>query len=127
MGAFHARAFTVQCIEASMATSVFWALLVFAQINTLQSREVVHLKPQATNIEIDFRGKLLELINSPAELHLPPRYPGSDSNGVPWNLDVKNSGPGAVTITGAGHFTTAVAVGQTIHLRSDGRSYFLTH
>jgi hypothetical protein len=99
---------------------------VFAlQANTLQQKEVVHLRPHHNVIESQFGGKLLELIDAPAVVHLPQVPQKLDDEGNPWCVDVKNLGPNAVTIVGKGQFSVQVNVGQTRHIYSNGQIYSL--
>lgn len=100
------------------------ALLV-GQKDTLQDRPVVHLQPHRAAIDISFGGKLLELINAPSVVILPTAPPKLDSEGNPWSIDVKNLGPGAVTVTGKSQFSTKVSVGQTVHIAWNGTAYSL--
>jgi hypothetical protein len=99
--------------------------LVLGQMNTLQERQVVHLQPHSGAIRTDFGGKLLELLNAPAVIYLPMAPPKLDSQGNPWSVDIRNLGPGAVTVVGASQFSAHIIVGQTIHVLGDGRAYSL--
>jgi hypothetical protein len=110
-----------------MKAVVFSLALLIGQMNTLQSKPVVHLQPHRDAIEIGLGGKFLELINAPATVHLPTPPPKSDGAGNPWSLDVKNLGSNAVTIVGKGPFSVQVSVGQTIHIYSNGSTYLLKH
>ena len=95
------------------------------QMNTLQEQQVVHLQPHSGAIRADFGGKLLELLNAPAVIYLPMAPPKLDSHGNPWSVDIRNLGPGAVTVVGASQFSSRIIVGQTLHVFSNGRSYSL--
>ena len=99
--------------------------LILSQTNTVQERQVVHLQPHSGAIRTDFGGKLLELFNAPAVVYLPMAPPKLDAQGNPWSVDIRNLGPGAVTVVGASQFSSRVIVDQTIHVVSNGRSYFL--
>jgi hypothetical protein len=99
--------------------------LVVGQMNALQEKPVVHLQPHSGAIQADFGGKQLELQNAPTIIYLPMTPPKFDSQGNPWSVDIKNIGPGAVTVVGTDQFSSRVTVGQTIHLFSNGRSYSL--
>jgi hypothetical protein len=92
-------------------------------MNTLQSKPVVHLSPHRAIIETSCGGKLLELINAPALINLPPVPPKQDSEGNPWSLDVKNLGPSVVTVVGAPQFSININVNQTVHISSTGARY----
>jgi hypothetical protein len=103
---------------------IFLALFV-AQQNSVQDRTVVHLRPHRNTIENDFGGKLLELINAPTLVNLPTSPPRLDSEGKPWSIDVKNLGPGAVTVAGKGEFSSKIDVGRTVHIAWNGSAYSL--
>jgi hypothetical protein len=92
-------------------------------MNTLQDKQVVHLQPHSGAIRADFGGKLLELQNAPATVYLPMEPPKLDSEGNPWSVDIKNMGPGMVTVVGASQFSSRIIVGQTVHVFSNGTSY----
>ncbi len=77
-------------------------------------------------ISPSFGGKLLELIHAPASVQLPDNAPSDDPQGDPWHIDIKNLGPGAVTVEGKGGLSMRIAVGQTVHIRAKGGSYVAT-
>jgi len=108
-----------------MKTSLIYLALLLGQVNTLQDKPVVHLQPHRNSVDIGFGGDLLELISAPAVLTLPGVPPKLDSQGSPWSVDVKNLGPGAVTVTGKAQFNVKIAVGQTVHICSNGTVYSL--
>ena len=108
-----------------MKTSLFCLALLVGQMNTLQDKPVVHLREHQSTIDAEFGGDLLELINAPSVVHLPVRAPKLDSRGKPWTVDVKNFGPGAVTVVGKTQFNVQINVGKTVHIRSDGVVYSL--
>jgi hypothetical protein len=103
---------------------VYFALLA-GQMNTMQQKPVVHLRPHGNVIENHFGGKLLELIDAPAVVQLPQVPQKLDDEGNPWCVDVKNFGPNPVTIVGKGKFSVQVNVGQTTHIYSNGDKYSL--
>jgi hypothetical protein len=97
--------------------------LIIGQMNTLQEKQVVHLRPRSSAIGADFGGKLLELLDAPATVRLPVAPPKLDSHGNPWSLDIKNLGPGVVAVVGTSQFSLRIMVGQTVHVFSNGTSY----
>ena len=99
--------------------------VVIGQMNTLQDKQVVHLQPHSGAIRADFGGKLLELLDAPAIIYLPMAPPKLDSQGNAWSVDIRNLGPGAVTVVGTSQFSSRIIVGQTVHVFSNGRSYSL--
>jgi hypothetical protein len=94
-----------------------------AQMNTLQEKPVVHLGPHSDAVQIDFGGKLLELINAPAIIRLPKTPPKPDEEGKPWAVRIKNLGPNGVTVADTGHFKAQINVGQTVQIYSNGAEY----
>jgi hypothetical protein len=104
---------------------IYLALLV-GQMNTLQGKPVVHLRPHRSMIEVEFGGMLLELMNGPSTVSLPVVPPKLDAQGNPWSVDVKNLGPVVVTIIGKAQFSQPVNPGQTLHIHSNGSIYILT-
>jgi hypothetical protein len=108
-----------------MKTSLICLALFVGQMNTLQDKPVVHLQPHRNSIDIGFGGDLLELLNAPALLNLPALPPRVDSQGRPWSIDVKNLGPGAVTVAGKDQFSVPIKVGKTVHISWNGTAYSL--
>ncbi|MFZ0747571.1 MAG: hypothetical protein WAM85_24415 [Terracidiphilus sp.] len=108
--------------------SLFLAFALFAgQAMILQDKPVVHLKPHTDIILQAFGASLLELSQAPQIVYLPAPPPKPDANGNQWTIDVKNFGPLPVTVADKGGFSTPVAVGQTIHILSNGSKYILKH
>jgi starvation-inducible outer membrane lipoprotein len=99
--------------------------VLIGQMNTLQEKQVVHLQPHSGAIRADFGGKLVELQNAPTIVYLPMAPPKLDSKGNPWSVDIKNMGPGIVTVIGASQFSFRIIVGRTVHVLSNGISYSL--
>ena len=101
------------------------AALLLGQMNTLQDKPIVHLRPNEPQIQSSFGGKLLELVNAPARLSLPAHPPQPDSQGLTWEIDIKNLGPALVTVVGPSHFSVPVQPGRTVHVRAAGVGYAL--
>jgi hypothetical protein len=97
--------------------------LIIGQANPLQSKQVVHLQPHSGAIRADFGGKLLELQNAPTIVYLPMAPPKLDSQGNPWSIDIRNLGPGMVTVVGTTQFSARIILNQTVHVFSNGTSY----
>ena len=105
---------------------VLVALALFAgQAMTLQDKPVVHLKPHTDAILQTFGGSLLELSYAPKVVYLPVAPPKPDAAGNQWTIDAKNFGPQPVTVAGKGAFSVHVAVGQTVHILSNGNKYLV--
>jgi hypothetical protein len=104
-----------------------WTLVTMLaiQMNTLQEKPVVHLHPHKNFIGVELGGDLVELIGAPNVVLLPTQPPLLDSQGDPWSVDVRNSGPNPVTISGKAQFSVQVSVGQTVHIYSNGSVYSL--
>ncbi len=89
----------------------------------LQSKPVAHLPPHRNYIGNQFGGKLLELIDAPAVVSLPEAPPRLDSHRVPWEIDIKNLGPQAVSVVSRSGFRLTIHVGQTVHISWNGAFY----
>ena len=110
-----------------MKTLILIVALFASQMTTTQDKAVVHLRPNRNTVDAAFGGKLLELINAPPIINLPPTAPKVDSAGNPWVVDIKNLGPTGTIVNGKGQFTAKVDVGQTVHISSNGATYLLRH
>ena len=108
-----------------MKTLLVWTAIIIGQMNTLQNKQVIHLQPHHDTIETEFGGKLLELINTPTIIYLPTTAPKPDPQGQPWSIDIKNLGPGVITVSGQVRFTVRLRVGQIAHVMWNGTSYSL--
>lgn len=93
-------------------------------LNTLQDKPVVRLPPHQRSIPID-GGDLVELKNAPPTVELPQQAPAVNSHGRPWLIDVRNLGPGTVTVIGRPQFSLLLTVGQTAHIKSTNTGYSL--
>ena len=104
---------------------IFLIYLAFfaGQMNTLQDKPVVRLRPLQDNIPVEFGGDKVVLSNGPTVLHLPSAPPTLDAQRKPWAVDVKNLGPGTVTIVGIAQFSIQVKVDRTVHILSNGVMY----
>ena len=106
--------------------SLFLCLaILFGQVNSMQDKPVVHLPPNTRAIDPSYGGKLLELINAPAELSMPANVPKVDALGRPWLVDIKNLGPSPVTVVWKSEFNVPITPGQTVHIHSNGKTYSL--
>jgi hypothetical protein len=99
--------------------------LFAGQMNTLQDKPVVHLRAHQDFIPVEFGGDLVVFANGPTVVHLPNIPPKLDSQRMPWSVDLKNLGPGPVTIVGKAQFTVQVNVNRTVQIKSDGTAYSL--
>jgi hypothetical protein len=106
-----------------MKSLLIYLALFAGQASTMQDRPVVRLPHSQSAITYDLGGDLIELINAPKVIQLPRTIPATDSQGNPWAIDVKNLGPAGVTILGKAPFSVQVNVGQTVHIKSNGKSY----
>lgn len=106
-----------------MKTILMCLALFLGQMNTLQDKPVVQLREQQGFIKVEFGGDLVELINAPKTIELPKSPPTPDSQGKSWSVDVKNLGPGTVTVVDKAQFSVQVSVGQTVHIKWNGSEY----
>jgi hypothetical protein len=101
-------------------------VLALGQMNTMQKKDVVHLRPHQDMIEAGFDGKILELIHAPAVVHLPLFPPKGDAFGNSWEVDIRDFGPSPVTVVGKSGFSVQIGVGQMVRIYSNGARYSLT-
>jgi len=105
-----------------MKTSLIFLALFAGQYKTLQDRPVVRLHPHQDFIPVEFGGDLVELMDAPPQVQLPtPRL--VDSHGRPWSIEVRNLGPGTVTIVGKAQFHVEVPVGHSVSIKANNVGY----
>lgn len=107
-----------------MRNFLVFAVLGFGQM-AIQGKQVVRLPANHSAIESEWGGKLVELVNAPANVYLPANPPRFDSEGVGWRVEVKNLGPAVVMIMGKNGFHVPDGPGQTIRISADGTRYLL--
>jgi hypothetical protein len=106
-----------------MKTLLISLALFAGQMMSMQDKPVIHLKPHADIIDVEYGGSLLELQNAPEYVHLPDHAPKPDPQGNQWTIDIKNFGPRPVLIVDKAHFTVKINVSQTVHIYSNGIGY----
>jgi hypothetical protein len=106
-----------------MKTFLIYLGLFVGQYNTLQDRPVVRLHPHEDSIPSEYGGDLVELMKAPPVVQLPPLPPVHDSHGRPWSIEVRNLGPGTVTIEGKAQFHVQVPAGNTVTIKSTNVGY----
>ena len=92
------------------------------QYNTLQDKPVVRLHPHQDLIPMEYGGDLVELKDAPPQVQLPPLHL-LDSHGRPWAIEVRNLGPGTVTIVGVAQFHVQVPVHNTVSIQATKDGY----
>ena len=108
-----------------MKSFIVFLALFAGQMMTHQDEAVVRLQPHRDSIEAGFGGKMLQLSNAPAIVRLPISPPRLDEQGNPWKVDVKNLGPGAVTVVDKSGFKVQIPAGQTVHIYWNGTVFSL--
>lgn len=91
----------------------------------IQDTTVVRLTSNRAAIQAQWGGMRVDLINAPSSVFLPVPPPATDSLGRAWRIQIKNLGPAEVTVSAKSGFSTNVAVGRTIEIASDAKSYAL--
>lgn len=100
------------------------SIALFAgQFHTLQDRPVVHLHPHQDFIPVEFGGDTVVVASGPKIVHLPSLPPTLDSQRKPWSINVRNLGPGSITVVGKSDFTVRIDVDRTIEIKSNGTDY----
>jgi hypothetical protein len=109
---------------------LFAIALMIGQMPTLSGQPVIHLSATAESIRTDYRGSTVELKNSRPVIYLPVNVPKSDASSESWYVDVKNLGPGDVTIkqtaqsaSAGGGFTLILHAGDFARIRAVGSGY----
>jgi hypothetical protein len=105
-----------------MKTFFIYLALFTGQFNALQDKPVVRLHPHQDFIPMEFGGDLVELKNAPPEVQLPPVHL-LDAHGRPWSIEVRNLGPGTVTVVGKAQFHVQVPVGNAVSIKATNAVY----
>jgi len=105
-----------------MKTFLISLALFAGQYNTLQDKPVVRLPPHQDVIPGECGGDLVELKDAPPEVQLPPLRL-VDSHGRPWSIEVRNLGPGTVTIVGRAQFHVEVPAGHSVSIKATNAGY----
>jgi hypothetical protein len=66
---------------------------------------------------------MVELMNAPTQVQLPPLRL-LDSHGRPWAIEVRNLGPGTVTIVGKAQFHVEVPVHHSVTIKATATDPF---
>jgi hypothetical protein len=104
-------------------TALFCFALFIGQLPTLQDKPIVHLRPHQDFIPAEFGGDLVEFTNPPPVIQLPQLPPVKDPHGRPWQIELRNMGPGTVTIMGKAQFSLQIPVGKTVTIKSNDGNY----
>jgi hypothetical protein len=108
-----------------MTTSIFCLLLFMGQLNT--SKEAVRLPPGKAAISQDYGGKLVELIDAPAEVNLPSLRPSATQPAAKWSVDIKNLGPHDVMIRNGNQLVVLLHPNESAKIASRGSGYVRLH
>lgn len=108
--------------QFSMKTVLIYLAFFVGQYNTLQDKPVVRLHPHQDLIPMEYGGDLVELKDAPPQVQLPPLHL-LDSHGRPWAIEVRNLGPGTVTIVGVAQFHVQVPVHNTVSIQATKDGY----
>ena len=109
-----------------MKLFLFCLALFAGQSNTSQNEAVVRLPPHAYSIPNNDGGKMVELLYTAPFLSLPKQVPQPDADGKPWYVDVRNLGPGEVTLTGVAGFEVHLQPKQVVRIRAAVNTYTAT-
>jgi hypothetical protein len=105
-----------------MKTILIYLAFFAGQYNTLQDKPVVRLQPHQDVIPQEFGGDLVELKDAPTQVQLPPLRL-QDSHGRPWVIEVRNLGPGTVTIVGKSQFHVEVPIHHSLSIKATEAGY----
>lgn len=101
-----------------MKALMFCLLLFAGQLNA--PREVVRLPPGKSVISLRYGGKLVELLDAPADVSLPSPAPSAAPSGIKWSVDIKNLGPRDVTVRNGNQLTVVLHPNQTTTITAQG-------
>lgn len=107
----------------SIRATLISLTLFAAQLPTLQDKPVIHLRPHQDSIPASFGGNVVMIANGPSVVRLPGSPPLLDTHRKPWVIDVRNLGPGAVTVVGNAQFNVKVELNHTVEIQSSGNTY----
>jgi hypothetical protein len=105
-----------------MASSVLYLLLFIGQVNA--SKDVVRLSPSQATIPQDYGGKLVELLNAPAEVFLPSLRKSVELTSQ-WSVDIKNLGPHNVSIRNGNQLIVLLHPNESATIASRGSSSYV--
>jgi hypothetical protein len=108
-----------------MTALIFCLLLFIGQLNT--PKETVRLPPGKASISQAYAGKLVELIDAPAEVSLPSPRPSATQPAAKWSVDIKNLGPHDVLIRNGTQFTVLLHPNESATIASRGSGYVRLH
>jgi hypothetical protein len=109
-----------------MKLFLFCLALFAGQSNTSQNEGVVRLPPHMNTIPTTDGGKMVELLYTAPTLFLPRQVPPPDADGKPWYVDVRNLGPGEITLTGVESFVVHLQPKQVVRIRAAVNTYTAT-
>jgi hypothetical protein len=115
----------VQEVGVKKIAMLVMVLMLGVQLFAAESRDVVRVTSNKHRIDISYRGKLVELIDTDGYAFLSQIAPGPDENGVPWEVEIKNLGPLPVDVTDAVTFHLTIAVGESRVIYSNGVTYLV--
>jgi hypothetical protein len=109
-----------------MKLFLFSLALLAGQLQASQNEAVVRLPPHVVAIPTADGGKMVELLYTAPSLLLPRQVPPPDADGKAWYVDVRNLGPGEVTLTGVEGFVVHLQPKQVVRIRAGVNSYTAT-
>ena len=108
-----------------MKLFLFCIALFMGQSDTSQ-HGVIRLPPHTSKISVSDGGKTVELLDAAPIVYLPQQPPHMSFNGLPWYVDVRNLGPGSVTLQGNNNFAVHLLPNGTVHVRTVATGYATT-
>jgi len=110
-------------LRGDMRLFILYAAIFALQTQLSSSEEVVRLPAHTATIPAADGGKLVELLYSPPAISLPKEPPQVGFHGAGWWVDVRNLGPGDVSLEGKGGFTAHLRPKETVRIRAAGTGY----
>jgi hypothetical protein len=101
-------------------------IALFVGQSQISQNGVVRLPAHTSKISVSDGGKTVELLDAAPIVYLPQQPPHMSFGGVPWYVDVKNPGPGSVTLRGNNNFTVHLSPNGMVHARTVATGYATT-
>jgi hypothetical protein len=87
---------------------------------------VVRLPAHASKVSVSDGGKTVELLDAAPIVYLPQQPPHMSFGGVPWYVDIRNLGPGSVTLQGNSNFSVHLVPNGTVRVHTVATGYAST-
>ena len=101
-------------------------IALFIGQSQISQNEIIRPPAHTSKISLSDGGRTIELIDAAPIVYLPQNPPHMSFGGVPWYVDVRNLGPGTVTLRGNNNFAVHLLPNGTVHVRTVVTGYVTT-